>query len=123
MDDAGVIRIRPLLDYVVTDDADAAVGQIDAVAARAAAVIDARIGDGGGLRAALDLVAVVGVMEVTVVDDQRGDVADVEVVPEAIAGTTKTVGEFRTDDADRAVGIAIRQEAHLVVVEIAVDDD
>jgi hypothetical protein len=111
-----------LLNDIATDDSDAAIGQVDAVAARAAAVINARIGDGGGLGAALDLVAVIAVIEVAVVDDPRGDVADIEVVPEAIA-TAASVGEFRTDDADRAVGIAICQKPHLIVVERAVDDD
>ena len=121
VDDGGIVGILPLLDDVVADDADAAIGQIDAVAGRAAPVVDARIGDGGGQRTALDLVTDIGVVEVAVVDDQRGDLVDIEVVRIAIAGAV--VGEFRPDDADRAGGRTVRQEAVLVVEEVAVDDD
>ncbi len=121
MNDGGVVRILPLLDHVVANDGHAAIGNVDAVATRAGAIIDAGIGDGGGLGAALDLVADIGVVEVAVVDDQRGEVIDIEVVRKAIAGAV--VGELRTGDADRAGGAGVPQDAVLIVVEIAVDDD
>ena len=79
-DDEPIIAIRSLLNHVVSDSGNAAIWQVYAVAGRAVVVEDPRIGNGSVFSTAFDLVTDLGVMDITVVDTERTDVTDINVV-------------------------------------------
>ena len=57
-------------------------GHVDAQRAGAGLILYPVVGDGSVLGPALDLVPDPGVVEITVGDDQIGDLADVQIMPE-----------------------------------------
>ena len=111
-----------LLDHVADEVGLSAIGQVD-LAARFAdgLVAQAVVLDHVHPGAALQLLSHVGMVAVVEAEDERVDVADVEVVREAVAETV--VGEFAVLDQDRARMHLPRKDAVLVIVEIAMAHD
>jgi len=116
-----VTGVGALLDQVVLDDGVAAVGQVDVVAGGAAGAVDDGVaGDGGVERAALDVMADIGVGEIAVGDRELLDVADIERVGKAVAGAV--AAEHRIVDRDGAACDRAAQDAVLVVEKLAIVD-
>src|SRR4051794_14150592 len=80
-----ILRVRTLLNHVVSDYGVAAIREIDAEACGAVQIVDARISNGGGERAAFYLVTDTGVVEIAIVDRQAGELAGIEIVRLTVA--------------------------------------
>ncbi len=116
-DDRTVVGIRSLLDQVADDERASAIGQVDLVAARAVFLREAVVENPRLGRARLEQVSNFAAVRVVVLEDEFGDVVDVEVVALPVAETV--VRKLGALDRDGAVRIVAGENPVLVVVEVA----
>src|SRR5262249_28324800 len=108
----------PLLEQIADHEREPPGAEIDGVARRAADLVhDAFVEDVGGYRAALDVVAYPGVVRVARPQGEAFRADDVDVVRLPVAEAVR--GELRALDDDLALRPAAREQAGLVVVQIA----
>src|SRR5262249_51156988 len=113
-----VFRPDPLLEQIANHEREPPDAQIDGVARRAADLVhDAVVEDVGGCRPALDVVADPGVVRVARPQGEALRADDVDIVRLPIAEAVR--GELRALDDDLALRPSAREQAGLVVVQIA----
>src|SRR6266705_3089264 len=133
-DHYATVRPRSFLDDVVLDRRVAAIRQVDAEAGRASrSVNDARVFDNGIEGTAFDLMTLIRIEKVAVINRQRRDIADIDIVCKAKAGpggrrtleANPVVGEHGVVDSDTA-GVGdegITPQAILIIEEVIVVED
>src|SRR5690606_28759644 len=113
-----VVGLRTLRDEIADDIGDTAIGKLEFVAGRALDLVaQAVVEDVVFLGPALEQMADAAMMEIAAAHAQTGDLADVEIMGAPVVDAV--VGELRILDIEEHIGAARRQDAVLIVLELA----